>query len=162
MEYLAPEHQDIAQEGLDNLRLELPSAEEDILEKVKAEETPFPRLFKIAQDFTRKNLPTASIIWEYLLEKATSKQQKFDVMNKLFHVQIATGPWRVAEETAKKLYRDPALEFSSDGLNGLTGKKNGLGAFNTISSNKTYRIFNFYFRFVVLIVARASLRDCSK
>lgn len=137
MEYLAPEHQDIAKEGLDELLLKLPSAEEDVLEKVKAEATPFPCLFKIAQDFTSKNLPTASIIWEYLLEKATSKQQKFDVMNKLFHVQIATGPWRVAVETAKKLYQDTALEFSYDGLKGLTGDKNRLGAFNTIHSNNT-------------------------
>lgn len=137
MEYLAPEHQDIAKEGLDELRLNLPSAEEDVLEKVKAEATPFPCLFKIAQDFTSKNLPTASIIWEYLLEKATSKQQKFDVMNKLFHVQIATGPWRVAVETAKKLYQDTALEFSYDSLKGLTGNKNHLGAFNAIYSNNT-------------------------
>lgn len=137
MEYLAPEHQDIAKEGLDELRLNLPSAEEDVLEKVKAEATPFPCLFKIAQDFTSKNLPTASIIWEYLLEKATSKQQKFDVMNKLFLVQIATGPWRVAVETAKKLYQDTALEFSYDGLKGLTGNKNHLGAFNAIYSNNT-------------------------
>lgn len=136
MEYLSPEHQDLAKDGLDELRQKLSSACGDVLQKAKEEVTPFPRLFRLAQDFTSRDLPTASIIWEYMLEEATSKQQKFTIMNKLFQIQIATGPWKVAFETAKKLYEDIALEYSSDNWSGLTSKGNGLGASNTFSLSK--------------------------
>lgn len=94
MEYLAPEHQDLVKVGLDNLRQKLPSADEDVFEKVKAEETPLLCLFEMAQDFTSRDLPTALILWEYILKRAMSncKQQKFAAMNEIFKVQIATGP----------------------------------------------------------------------
>ncbi|XP_022807865.1 tetratricopeptide repeat protein 28-like isoform X2 [Stylophora pistillata] len=124
MEYLVPEHQGLAKDGLDKLRQKLPSADEDVLKKVKEEETLFPYLFEIAQHFTRTDLPTALIIWEYILEKAMSKQQKFAITNQIFQIQIATGPWKVAFETAKKLYEDTALEYSSDNLRGLAAREN--------------------------------------
>lgn len=100
MEYLAPEHQEIAMQGLDELRAKLPSVQEDIFEKVKAEDWSFPRSFKLAQENMKRNLPTASVLWEYMLDKAENKQQKFAILNKLFQVQIATGPWKAALETA--------------------------------------------------------------
>ena len=129
MEYLAPEHQDLVKVGLDNLRQKLPSADEDVFEKVKAEETPFLSLFEMTQDFTSRDLPTALILWEYILKRAMSncKQQKFAAMNEIFKVQIATGPWRVAVETAKKLYQDAAQEYSSDNLVRLKAKESDLG-----------------------------------
>ena len=130
MEYLAPEHQDLAKDGLDELREKLPSAQQNALENVKAKDIPFPRMFRIAEDFTSRNLPTASIIWEYMLEKATNKQQKFAILNKLFQVQIATGPWKGALETAQKLFQDTVKEYSSETLSEQTAKERGLGAFS--------------------------------
>ncbi|KAL9950439.1 hypothetical protein ACROYT_G042934 [Oculina patagonica] len=114
MEYLAPEHQDLAIEGLAELREKLPLPQEDVLEKLKTEALPFPRMFRIAQEYTSRNLPTASIIWNYMLGKAENKQQKFAIMNQLFQVQIATGPWKVALETAQKLFNETITECSSD------------------------------------------------
>ena len=130
MEYLAPEHQDLVKVGLDNLRQKLPSADEDVFEKVKAEETPFLCLFEMARDFTSGDLPTALILWEYILKRAMSKQQKFAAMNEIFKVQIATGPWRVAVETAKKLYQDAAQGYSSD-------KESDLGKLDSFFWNET-------------------------
>lgn len=137
MEYLAPEHQDLVKVGLDNLRQKLPSAYEDVFEKVKAEETPFLCLFEMARDFTSRDLPTALILWEYILKRAMSKQQKFAAMNEIFKVQIATGPWRVAVETAKKLYQDAAQEYSSDNLVRLKAKESDLGKLDSFFWNET-------------------------
>lgn len=127
MENLAPEHQDLAKEGLDELRGKLPLPKEDVLEKLKAEDFPFPRMFRIAQEYTSRNLPTASIIWEYMLGKTENKQQKFTVMNQLFQVQIATGPWKVALETAQILFNETITECSSDGSSRQTTNEGGFG-----------------------------------
>lgn len=129
MEYLAPEHQDLAKQGLDELRGKLPSPQEIVLENLKAEELPFPRVFRKAQEYTSRNLPTASNIWEYMLSKATNKQQKFAIMNKLFQVQIATGPWKVALETAQKLFNEIITECAAESTGQQLAKEGGLGAF---------------------------------
>ena len=128
MEYLAPEHQEIAIQGLDALRAKLPSIQEDVFENVKAEEFSFPRSFKLAQENMSRNLPTASVIWEYMLDKAENKQQKFSILNKLFQVQIATGPWKAALETAQKLFNETSAEFSSVIASRQTANDGGLGA----------------------------------
>ena len=130
MEYLAPEHQDIAIQGLDKLRARLPSVQEDIFERVKAEEWSFPRSFKLAQENMKRNLPTASVLWEYMLDKAENKQQKFAILNKLFQVQIATGPWKAALETAQKLFDETSAENSSENANRQTANDRGLGTLN--------------------------------
>ena len=127
MDYLAPEHQDLAKEGLDELREKLPLPQEDVLEKLKAEGLSFPRMFRTAQEYTSRNLPTASVIWEYMLGNAENKQQKFAVMNKLFQVQIATGPWKVALETAQKLFNETIAECSSDNSRQRTANEGGVG-----------------------------------
>lgn len=127
MEYLAPEHQDLAIQGLDELRAKLPSAQENVLENVKAEEMSFPRIFKLAQEYMSRNLPTALIIWKYMLEKAENKQQKFAIMNKLFQVQIATGPWKAALETAQKLFNEIITEYSSENASRQKANEGGLG-----------------------------------
>lgn len=127
MEYLAPEHQDLAIQGLDELRAKLPSAQENVLENVKAEEVSFPRIFKLAQEYMSRNLPTALIIWKYMLEKAENKQQKFAIMNKLFQVQTATGPWKAALETAQKLFNETITEYSSENASRQKVNERGLG-----------------------------------
>ena len=115
MEYLAPEHQDLATKGLDELRGKLHTAQQNVLDNIKSkpEEFSFARTFRIAQEYTNRSLPTASLIWEYLLEIIENKGQKFAVMNNLFHVQIATGPWNAALETAKNLFNE-TMESSLD------------------------------------------------
>lgn len=130
MEYLAPEHQEIAMQGLDELRAKLPSVQEDIFEKVKAEDWSFPRSFKLAQENMKRNLPTASVLWEYMLDKAENKQQKFAILNKLFQVQIATGPWKAALETAQKLFHETSAENSSENASRQTANNRGLGTLN--------------------------------
>ena len=130
MEYLAPEHQDIAIQGLDKLRAKLPSVQEDIFERLKAEEWSFPRSFKLAQENMKRNLPTASVLWEYMLDKAENKQQKFAILNKLFQVQIATGPWKAALETAQKLFDETSAQNSSENANRQTANDRGLGTLN--------------------------------
>ena len=127
MEYLAPEHQDLAIQGLDELRSKLPSVQEDVIENVKAEEFSFPRSFKLAQENTSRNLPTALVIWEYILGKAQNKQQKFTIMSKLFQVQIATGPWKNALETAQKLFNETIAEDSSENASRQTANDGSLG-----------------------------------
>lgn len=118
MEYLAPEHQDLAKEGLEDIRGKLHAPKQTVLDELKSkpEEFSFSRVFRVAQEYTNRSLPTASLIWEYLLGKAENRQQKFAVMDKLFHVQIATGPWSVALETAQNLFNetkaDAAIEFT--------------------------------------------------
>ena len=111
MEYLAPEHQDLATKGLDELRGKLHPPQRDVLDNIKSkpEDFSFARIFRIAQENTNRSLPTASLIWKHLLGITVDKQQKFAVMNKLFHVQIATGPWNVALETAKNLFNETML-----------------------------------------------------
>ena len=42
MEYLAQEHQDLAIQGLAELRSKLPSVQEDVFENLKTEEFSFP------------------------------------------------------------------------------------------------------------------------
>lgn len=113
MEYLAQEHQDLAIQGLAELRSKLPSVQ-DVFENLKAEELSFPRSFKLAQENMSKNLPTASVIWEYMLDKTENKLQKFAILNKLFQVQIATGPWKAALETAQRLFNETMAEYSSE------------------------------------------------
>ena len=127
MEYLAPEHQDLAIQGLDELRSKLPSVQEDVFENLKAEEFSFPRSFKLAQDNMSKNLPTASVIWKYMLDKVENKQQRFAIMNKLFQVQIATGPWKAALETAQKLFNETTAKYSSENASRQTATEEGLG-----------------------------------
>jgi len=127
MEYLAPEHQDLAIQGLDELRSKLPSVQEDVFENVKAEELSFPRSFKLAQENMSRNLPTASVIWQYMLDKTENKQQKFAILNKLFQVQIATGPWKAALETAQKLFNETSAEYSSENASRQTAIEGGLG-----------------------------------
>ena len=127
MEYLAPEHQDLAIQGLDELRSKLPSVQEDVFESVKAEELSFPRSFKLAQENMSRNLPTASVIWQYTLDKTENKQQKFAILNKLFQVQIATGPWKAALETAQKLFNETTAEYSSENASRQTAIEGGLG-----------------------------------
>ena len=127
MDYLAPEHQDLAKQGLDELREKLPFPQEDVLEKLKAEGLSFPHMFRIAQEYTSRNLPTASIIWKYMLGNAENKQQKFAVMNKLFQIQIATGPWKVALETAQKLFNETIAECSSDNSSQQPANEGGIG-----------------------------------
>lgn len=120
MENLAPEHQDLAKKGLDDIRGKLHAPKQTVLDDVKskAEEFSYARVFRMAQEYTNRSLPTASLIWEYLLGKVVNKLQKFAVMNKLFRVQIATGPWSVAFETATNLFNETTaefpMEFSSD------------------------------------------------
>ena len=115
MEYLAPEHQDLAVKGLEDLHGKLPSPPENVLEdlNMKTEYFSFACVFRTAQDYTNRLLPTAALIWEYLLMKTENKLQKFAVMDKLFHVQVATGPWNVALETAKNLFNE-TTEYSSN------------------------------------------------
>lgn len=127
MDYLAPEHQDIAIQGLDELRGKLPVPQQDVLEKLKEEDMPFPRMFRKAQEYTNRNLPTAKIIWEYMLGNANNKQQKFAVMNKLFQVQIATGPWKVAFETAHELFNETIAEYSLDSSSRQTASEEAFG-----------------------------------
>ena len=126
MEYLAPEHQDLAIQGLAELRSKLPSVQEDVLENVKAEELSFPRSFKLAQENTSKNLPTASVIWEYMLQKTENKLQKFAILNKLFQVQIATGPWKAALETAQRLFNETTAEYSPENASWQTSNDRDL------------------------------------
>ena len=116
MEYLAKEHQDLAKKGLDDIRGKLHAPKQTVLDAVKSkpEEFSYDRVFRMAQKFTNRSLPTASVIWEYLLGKVVNKQQKFAVMNKLFHVQIATGPWSVAFETATNLFNETTAEFAME------------------------------------------------
>ena len=127
MEYLAPEHQDLAIQGLAELRSKLPLVHEDVLENVKAGEFSFPRSFKLAQENMSKNLPTASVIWEYMLDKTDSKLQKFAILNKLFQVQIATGPWKAALDTAQRLFNETIAEYSSENASRQTANDGGFG-----------------------------------
>lgn len=115
MEYLAPEHQDLATKGLDELRGKLHTPQQNVLDNIKSkpEDFSFARTFRIAQEYNNRSLPTASLIWEYLLGITENKEQKFAVMNKLFYVQIATGPWNAALETAKNLFNE-TMEYSLD------------------------------------------------
>ena len=117
MEYLDPEHQDLAVKSLEDLHGKLPSPPENVLEdlNMKTEYFSFPHVYRMAQEYSNKLLPTARLIWEYLLRKTENKQQKFAIMDKLFHVQIATGPWNVAFETAKNLFNE-ITEYSSTSL----------------------------------------------
>ena len=126
MEYLAPEHQDLARKGLDGLRVKLPTPQEDVIENLKSnpEEFAFHRGFRVAKEYSNRCLPTASIIWEYLLGKTENKQQKFAVMDKLFHVQIATGPWNIALETAKNLFNE-TMAYSLDRTTGQSEESLG-------------------------------------
>lgn len=134
MEYLAPEHQDLAQKGLDELRGKLPSPQEHVLENLnsKPEEFSFARMFRIAQEYTNRSLPTAAIIWEYLLGKIENKQQRFAIMDKLFQVQIAIGPWNSALETAKKLF-DETMQYWLESANRNTAIEESLGMIYCIS-----------------------------
>ena len=140
MDYLAPEHKDRAIQRLDELRGKLPVPQEDVLEKLKGEDMPFPRMFRVAQECTSRNLPTATIIWEYMLGIANNKQQKFAVMNKLFQVQIATGPWKVAFETAQKLFNETITECPLDSSSRRTASEE---AFGTIIE------FFYHFKFFI-------------
>ena len=127
MEYLVPEHKDLALQGLAELRLKLPSVQEDVFENLKAEEFSFPRSFKLALENMSKNLPTASVIWEYMLDKTESKLQKFAILNKLFQVQIATGPWKAALKTAQRLFNETIAEHSSENASRQTANDGGFG-----------------------------------
>lgn len=108
MEYLAIEDQDLAKKGLEELRGKLRSPQQDVLERLKSqtEEFRFARAFRIAEEYTNRNLQTAGLIWDYLLERCGDRLQKIAVMNKLFRVQIATGPWNAAFETAQNLFNE--------------------------------------------------------
>lgn len=128
MEYLAPEHQDLAKQGLAELRSKLPSVQQDVVENLKAEDQlSFPRSFKLAQENMSENLPTASVIWEYMLDKNKNKLQKFAILNKLFQVQIATGPWKAALETAQRLFNETMAEYSSEIASRQTASDGNLG-----------------------------------
>lgn len=118
MEYLVQEHQYLAIKGLLSLREKLPCPEENVIEDftekiVKTKEFSFPCLFKIAQEYTNRSLPTAERLWEKLIGKAENTKQKFMIIGQLFHVQVETGPWNVAFETAKKMY-DETMEYCTD------------------------------------------------
>ncbi|CAH3030729.1 unnamed protein product [Porites evermanni] len=119
MEYLVKKHQCPAIDGLLRLRDKLPCPEENVIEDftekmVKTKEFSFPCLFEIAQEYTNRSLPTAERLWDKLIVKAeNTKPQKFMIMSQLFHVQVQTGPWNVAFETAKKMY-DETMEYCKD------------------------------------------------
>ena len=108
MEYLGEEHQELAKKGLENIRSKLCLPQQDVLERLKSkpEEFRFGDWFQSAEEYSNTNLQTARLIWEYLLEKCNDKQQTINVLNKLFHVQIATGPWDEALKTAQKALKE--------------------------------------------------------
>ena len=108
MEYLDEEDQKLAKKGLEDIRSKLCSPQQDVLERLKSkqEEFRFGDWFQRAEEYSNTNLPTARLIWEYLLEKCNDKKQTIDVLNKLFHVQIAAGPWDEALKTAQKVFKE--------------------------------------------------------
>lgn len=119
MEYLVKKHQCPAVDGLLRLRDKLPCPEENVIEDftekiVKTKEFSFPCLFEIAQEYTNRSLPTAERLWDKLIGKAeNTKPQKFMIMSQLFHVQVQTGTWKVALETAKNMYEE-TMEYCKD------------------------------------------------
>lgn len=134
MEYLVHEHRYLAMKGLLSLREKLPCPEENVIEDftekvVKTKEFSFPCLFKIAQEYTNRSLPTAERLWDKLIRKAENTKQKFMIMSQLFQVQVETGPWNVAFETAKKMY-DETMEYCTDQR-------------KTIQGNSTITSFHF-------------------
>ena len=114
MEYLVEEDQEVAKKGLEDIRSKLCSPQQDVLESLKSkpEEFRFGHWFQRAEEYSNTNLQTARLIWEYLREKCNDKKQTIDVLNKLFHVQIATGPWDEALKTAQKVFKE-TMEFVS-------------------------------------------------
>ncbi|XP_029195923.2 tetratricopeptide repeat protein 28-like [Acropora millepora] len=108
MEYLEEAHQELAKKGLEDIRSKLCSPQQDVLERLKSkpEDFRFGYWFQRAEEYSNTNLQTARLIWKYLLEKCNDKQQTIDVLNKLFHVQIATGPWDEALKTAQKVFKE--------------------------------------------------------
>lgn len=114
MEYLEEAHQELAKKGLEDIRSKLCSPQQDVLERLKSkpEDFRFGYWFQRAEEYSNTNLQTARLIWEYLLEKCNDKKQTIDVLNKLFHVQIATGPWDEALKTAQKVFKE-TMEFVS-------------------------------------------------
>ena len=108
MEYLGEEHQELAKKGLEDIRSKLCLPQQDVLESLKSkpEEFRFGDWFQSAEEYSNTNLQTARLIWEYLLEKCNDKQQTINVLNKLFHIQIATGPWDEALKTAQKALKE--------------------------------------------------------
>ena len=108
MEYLEEAHQELAKEGLEDIRSKLCSPQKDVLESLKSkpEEFRFGYWFQCAEEYSNTNLQTARLIWEYLREKCNDKKQTIDVLNKLFHVQIATGPWDEALKTAQEVFTE--------------------------------------------------------
>ena len=136
MEYLAIEDQDLAKKGLEELRGKLRSPQQDVLERLKSqtEEFRFARAFRIAEEYTNRNLQTAGLIWDYLLERCEDSLQKIAVMNKLFRVQIATGPWNAAFETAQNLFNE-TTEFHLESARQKTTGGQSLGNVSNISAS---------------------------
>ena len=119
MDYLVQEHRYPAKNWYRRLDQMLPWADENVIEGftetiVKPKELSFPCLLEIAQDYTKRSLPTAERLWDTLFGRAeNTTEQKLMIMSQLFHVQVQTGPWDVAFETAKKMY-DETMEYCTD------------------------------------------------
>ena len=130
MEYLTIKDQDLAKKGLEELRGKLRSPQL----KSRTEEFRFARAFQIAEEYTNRNLQTAGLIWDYLLERCEDRLQKIAVMNKLFRVQIATGPWNAAFETAQNLFNE-TTEFHLESARQKTTGGQSLGNVSNISAS---------------------------
>ena len=152
MEYLAEEHQDLAKEGLQEIRGKLCLPQQDVLERLtsKPEEFRFGHWFRRAEEYSYRNLQTARLIWEYLLGKCNDKQQKIAVLNKLFHVQLATGPWDEALKTAQNVFNETmafhvetASQKNSAGQS--LGRVNHVMVFLTLCANQINQ-----FRYITL------------
>ena len=108
MEYLTKGHQELAKKGLEEILEKLCSPQQDVLEGLtsKQEEFQFKDWFQRAEGCSSTNLQTACLIWNHLLLKCNDELQTIAVLNKLFHVQIATGPWEEALKTAQTVFKN--------------------------------------------------------
>ena len=106
MEHLTEGHQKMVKKGLEEILGKLCLPQQDVLEKLRSKDFQFKDWFQDAEEHSNTNLKTARLIWEHFLLKCNNEQQRIDVLNKLFHVQIATGPWEEALKTAQNVFEE--------------------------------------------------------
>ena len=106
MEYLTPRHRLLVEEELGLLQTKLPTPCHDIQQRMENGELSIRQAMCIGVQCMKQNLSTAVVVWERLLPQVNGKEERKVVLNQLFRVRLALGPWTSALETAQMMFDD--------------------------------------------------------